>query len=95
MVLVAEKMYRPTDVAVDVATNSVYVVEQFNHRISKWDYTDMNYDFTLDASWGSNSDGTSGEGAPIGGAVAASTRSSCGTTSWSVVRPTVWAYWPP
>ena len=66
MVLVAGKMYRPTDVAVDVATNTVFVVEQFNHRISKWDYTDTNYDFTLDASWGSNSDGTSGEGAPIG-----------------------------
>ncbi len=66
MVLVAGKMYRPTDVTVDIATNSVYVVEQFNHRISKWDYTDTNYDFTLDASWGSNSDGTSGEGAPIG-----------------------------
>ena len=66
MVLVAGKMYRPTGVAFDIASNSVFVVEQFNHRISKWDYTDTNYDFTLDASWGSNGDGTSGEGAPIG-----------------------------
>ena len=64
MVLVAGKMYRPTDVAVDGGNNSVFVVEQRNHRISKWDYT--NYDFILDASWGSNGDGTSGEGAPIG-----------------------------
>ena len=66
MVLAAGKMYRPTGVAFDIASNSVFVVEQFNHRISKWDYTDTNYDFTLDASWGSNGDGTSGEGAPIG-----------------------------
>jgi len=66
MVIVAGKMYRPTDVVADIATNSVFVVEQFNHRISKWDYTDTNYDFTLDASWGSNGDGTSGVGAPIG-----------------------------
>ena len=65
MVLVAGKMYRPTDVAFDIANNSVFVVEQFNHRISKWDYTDANYDFTLDATWGNNSDGTTGEGAPI------------------------------
>jgi len=67
MVLVAGKMYRPTDVAVDVATNSVYVVEQFNHRISKWDYTDTNYEFLIDPTWGSNGDGTSGEGAPVTG----------------------------
>jgi len=66
MVIVAGKMYRPTDVVADIANNTVFVVEQFNHRISKWDYTDTNYDFTLDASWGSNSDGTSGVGAPIG-----------------------------
>lgn len=66
MVLAAGKMYRPTAVAFDIATNSVFVVEQFNHRISKWDYTDGNYDFTLDTGWGSNNDGTSGEGAPIG-----------------------------
>jgi len=66
MVLDAGKMYRPTDVAVDVVADSVYVVEQFNHRISKWDYSPPSYAFTLDGSWGSNSDGTSGEGAPIG-----------------------------
>jgi len=79
MVLVAGKMYRPTDVAVDVATNSVFVVEQFNHRISKWDYVDTSFTFTLDASWGSNSDGTSGEGAPIGDG---------GPTDNSLYRPT-------
>ena len=66
MALVAGKMYRPTDVAANPGTNSIFVVEQFNHRISKWDYTDTNYDFTLDVTWGSNGDGTSGEGAPIG-----------------------------
>ncbi len=79
MVLVAGKMYRPTDVAVDVATNSVYVVEQFNHRISKWDYTDTNYDFALDVTWGHNGDGTSGVGAPIGDG---------GPTDNSLYRPT-------
>lgn len=78
MVLVAGKMYRPTDVAFDTSTNTVFVVEQFNHRISKWDYTDTNYDFTLDASWGSNSDGTSGEGGPIGDG---------GSTDNSLYRP--------
>jgi hypothetical protein len=77
MPLVAGKMYRPTDVAVDVATNTVYVVEQFNHRISKWDYTDTNYDFTLDVTWGSNGDGTSGVGAPV-----------TGVTDNSLYRPT-------
>jgi len=66
MSLVAGKMYRPTDVAVDVANKSLFVVEQFNHRISKWDYGDTSYNFVLDPTWGSNSDGTSGEGAPIG-----------------------------
>ncbi len=79
MPLVAGKMYRPTDVAFDTATNSVFVVEQFNHRISKWDYTDTNYDFTLDASWGSNSDGTSGVGGPIGDG---------GSSDNSLYRPT-------
>ena len=78
MVLVAGKMYRPTDVTVDIATNSVYVVEQFNHRISKWDYTDNDFDFTLDASWGSNGDGTSGQGGPIGDG---------GSTDNSLYRP--------
>lgn len=67
MVLDPGKMYRPSGIAVDIATNSVYVVEQFNHRISKWDYTDTNYDFTLDVAWGSNGDGTSGVGAPVTG----------------------------
>jgi len=66
MVLDPGKMYRPTDVAFDLATNSIFVVEQFNHRISKWDYIDDSYDFTLDVTWGSNGDGTSGEGGPIG-----------------------------
>ena len=50
MVLLAGKMYRPTDVTVDIFTNSLFVVEQFNHRISKWDYTPGQYDFILDAS---------------------------------------------
>ena len=66
MALVAGKMYRPTDVAANPAANTVFVVEQFNHRISKWNYTNTLYDFTLDVTWGSNGDGTSGEGAPIG-----------------------------
>jgi len=66
MTLVAGKMYRPSDVTVDISDNSVFVVEQFNHRISKWDYVNSSYTFTLDTSWGSNSDGTSGEGGPIG-----------------------------
>jgi hypothetical protein len=59
-------MYRPTDVAIDLATDAVYVVEQRNHRISKWDYTPGGFTFTLDGTWGSNGDGTSGVGAPIG-----------------------------
>jgi len=67
MVLVAGKMYRPTDIAVDITTNSVFVVEKFNNRISKWEYVDANYDFVLDTNWGSNGDGTSGEGAPVTG----------------------------
>jgi len=67
MVLAAGKMYRPTDVAVDITTNSVYVVEQFNHRISKWDYTDTNFDFTLDTTWGDKNptDGTLGGPGPV------------------------------
>jgi hypothetical protein len=79
MVLDPGKMYRPTDVAFDVANKSVFVVEQFNHRISKWDYTASNFDFVLDGSWGSNSDGTSGEGGPIGDG---------GSTDNSLYRPT-------
>ena len=73
------KMYRPTDVAVDTANNSVFVVEQFNHRISKWDYMDSSYTFELDVTWGSNGDGTSGEGAPIGNG---------GPTDNALYRPT-------
>ncbi len=65
MVLDAGKMYRPTDVAFGGA-GVIFVVEQFNHRVSKWTYTQPSYTFTLDGTWGSNSDGTSGEGGPIG-----------------------------
>ena len=67
MVLQAGKMYRPTAVAFDILTNSVFVVEQFNHRISKWDYTDTNYDFTLDTTWGDKNptDGTLGGPGPV------------------------------
>jgi hypothetical protein len=60
------KMYRPTDVVHDVVNDAVYVVEQFNHRISKWDYTPGAHTFTLDVTWGSNGDGTSGAPGPIG-----------------------------
>jgi len=79
MVLVAGKMYRPTDIAVDVVTDLVYVVEQFNHRISKWDYMPGSFDFTLNATWGSNGDGTTGQGGPIGDG---------GSTDTSLHRPT-------
>lgn len=65
MVLDPGKMYRPSDVAFGGA-GIIFVVEQFNHRVSKWTYTQPSYTFTLDASWGSNSDGTSGAGGPIG-----------------------------
>jgi hypothetical protein len=65
MTLAPGKMYMPTDIAFGGA-GIVFVVEQFNHRISKWTYTQPSYTFTLDATWGSNGDGTSGEGAPIG-----------------------------
>ena len=64
MVLDAGKMYRPTDVAFGGA-GVIFVVEQFNHRVSKWVYTQPSYAFTLDGTWGSNGDGTSGEGAPV------------------------------
>lgn len=40
-------MYRPTDIAVDVVGDCVFVVEKFNNRISKWNYS--SFDFTLDA----------------------------------------------
>ena len=35
-VLEPGKMYRPTDIAVDVVGDCVFVVEKFNNRISKW-----------------------------------------------------------
>jgi len=62
MVLEPGKMYRPTDIAVDFANDAVYVVEQFNHRISKWDYTPGMFVFTLDTTWGDKTptDGTAG-----------------------------------
>ncbi len=78
MVLDPGKMYRPTAVAFDIGNNTVYVVEQFNHRISKWDYTAGVFDFTLNPTWGSNGDGTSGEGGPIGDG---------GSTDNSLYRP--------
>jgi hypothetical protein len=58
------KMYRPTAIIRDINVE-VYVVEQFNHRVSKWvatptDTPPANFDFTLVTGWGSNSDGTSG-----------------------------------
>lgn len=62
------KMYRPTAIAVDVATDKVYVIEQFNHRISRWDYTADAFDFTLDATFGTNgvvgTPGGAGDGGP-------------------------------
>jgi hypothetical protein len=79
MVLPPGKMYRPTDVAVDVATNSVYVVEQFNHRISKWNYSTGTYVFTSTGIWGSNNDNTTGNPGPIGDG---------GPTDTSLYRPT-------
>ncbi len=63
--LVAGKMYRPTDVATDIVDDTVYVVEQFNHRVSKWDYTPGSFTFTLDTSWGNNGDGTTGQPGPV------------------------------
>jgi len=54
MVLIAGKMYSPVDIAVDTTGNSVFVVEQRNHIISKWTYLPTatppaNFVFTLDA----------------------------------------------
>lgn len=40
-------MYRPTAIAFDVTNDCVFVVEQFNNRISKWNYS--GFTFTLDA----------------------------------------------
>jgi len=47
MTLQAGKMYRPSDIAFDVANDAVYVAEQFNHRISKWVYTPGFFNFSL------------------------------------------------
>lgn len=62
------KMYMPTDIAVDVANDAVYVVEQFNHRISKWNYTPGTFNFTLDGTFGTNgvsgTPGGAGDGGP-------------------------------
>ena len=63
MVLDAGKMYRPTGIVRH--SSSVYVVEQYNHRVSKWNYVaaatpPANFVFTLDATWGTNGDGTTG-----------------------------------
>ena len=85
MPLAPGKMYRATDVAIDVQNNDVFVVEQFNHRISKWNYTNTNYDFTLDVAWGSNGDGTTGEGGPSGDG---------GPTDNNLYRPTGIAFEP-
>ena len=54
MTLQSGKMYRPSDIAVDITGNCAFVVETFNHRISKWNYTPgatppANFVFTLDA----------------------------------------------
>lgn len=59
--LAVGKMYKPTDIENNVLLDAVFVVEQRNHRISKWEYTPGLFDFTLDTSWGSNGDGTSGQ----------------------------------
>lgn len=61
--LAAGLMYRPT--AIVHHLESVYVVEQYNHRVSKWDFDagatpPANFIFTLDDTWGSNGNGTSG-----------------------------------
>jgi len=61
--LAAGLMYRPT--AIDRDGTDVFVVEQYNHRVSKWNFLPAatppaNFVFTLDATWGSNGDGTTG-----------------------------------
>ncbi len=61
MVIAAGKMYRPTDIENNTVLDTVYVVEQRNHRVSKWTYNPPNFVFTLDETWGSNGDGTSGQ----------------------------------
>ncbi|MCK5022616.1 MAG: NHL repeat-containing protein [Candidatus Aenigmarchaeota archaeon] len=54
------KMYRPTAMEINSADDTLYVVEQYNHRVSKWNYTAGLFDFTLDPTWGSNGNGTTG-----------------------------------
>lgn len=68
MTLAAGLMFRPTDVVAlpPLTERAVFVVEQLNHRVSKWNYTSGGYTFTKDATWGSNGDGTTGEPGPIG-----------------------------
>lgn len=60
--LAAGKMYRPTAMEINSAANTLYVVEQFNHRVSKWNYTAGLFNFTLDDTWGDKNptDGTTG-----------------------------------
>ena len=48
-VLQAGKMYRPTAMDFDSTNNAVFVVEQYNHRVSKWIYSNGLFDFKLDA----------------------------------------------
>jgi len=43
------RMNRPTDVLQIQVENRVFVVEQRNHRISRWQYSTNNFDFTLSA----------------------------------------------
>ncbi len=40
-------MYRPTGITFDISNNAVYVVEQFNHRVSKWIYEEGFFVFSL------------------------------------------------
>jgi len=54
MPLKAGLMYKPSAVAFDTVANSVYVVEHFNHRVSKWVYlpgapSPENFIFNIDA----------------------------------------------
>lgn len=54
MVRNAGQLYKPTDVIPIVANDAVYVVEQLNHRISKWSYLPLapspeNFIFNIDA----------------------------------------------
>ncbi len=80
MTLQPEKMYRPTDVAFG-GNGIIFVVDQFNHRVSKWTYAQPLYAFALDTTWGDKTppDGTAGTGGPIGDG---------GSTDGSLYRPT-------